>query len=119
MTLTPHTFVGRLDRYCEVPGCKIHVWPAKIADQPPPIANEGTPVWDLVIADMKERDHVGRERYGTPLQTNNGRDALVDAYQEALDLVVYLRQAIAERAERVRAFDARTDRFIGDEDDGA
>jgi hypothetical protein len=46
----------------------------------------------------------------TPLQPHNGRDALADAYQEALDLVVYLRQEIAERedlrAERdkLRAF---------------
>ena len=68
-----------------------------IGDQPPPIPNQSRPVWELVIEDMKERDHVGRERYGTPLQTHNGRDALVDAYQEALDLVVYLRQAIEER----------------------
>lgn len=70
-----------------------------IRDQPPPRHSEGAPVWDLVIADMQERDRIGRERYGTPLQTHNGRDALVDAYQEALDLVVYLRQAIAERDE--------------------
>lgn len=56
--------------------------------------------WRLVDADMKERDRVGRERYGTPLQAGNGRDALVDAYQEALDLVVYLRQAIEERDRR-------------------
>lgn len=69
----------------------------EVVDQPPPIPNESRPVWELVIEDMKERDHVGRARYGTPLQTNNGRDALVDAYQEALDLVVYLRQAIEER----------------------
>lgn len=68
-----------------------------IEDQPPPKAADGPPIWDLVIADMRERDRVGRERYGTPLQANNGRDALVDAYQEALDLAVYLRQAIAER----------------------
>jgi hypothetical protein len=68
-----------------------------IVDQPPPTPNERPAVWDLVIADMRERDRVGRERYGTPLQPHNGRDALVDAYQEALDLVVYLRQAISER----------------------
>lgn len=68
-----------------------------IEDQPPPTRNESTPIWDLVISDMRKRDSVGRERYGTPLQANNGRDALVDAYQEALDLVVYLRQAIEER----------------------
>jgi hypothetical protein len=39
-------------------------------------------------------------KYGTPLQTNNGRDALMDAYQEACDMVMYLRQAIAERDEK-------------------
>jgi hypothetical protein len=65
--------------------------------EPPPAANNSTPIWEMVIADMQERDRVGRQRYGTPLQANNGRDALLDAYQEALDLVVYLRQAIEER----------------------
>ena len=68
-----------------------------VVDQPPPVPNTGRPVWNLVIADMRDRDALGRARYGTPLQTHNGRDALVDAYQEALDLVVYLRQAIEER----------------------
>lgn len=67
-------------------------------DQPPPKPNDGRPVWDLVVEDMRQRDQVGRQRYGTPLQTHNGRDALMDAYQEALDLVVYLRQAIEERS---------------------
>lgn len=40
---------------------------------------------------------LGIERYGTPVQAGNGRKALVDAYQEALDLAVYLRQEIEER----------------------
>jgi hypothetical protein len=40
---------------------------------------------------------MGRRKYGTALEANNGRDALMDAYQEALDLAMYLRQAIAER----------------------
>jgi hypothetical protein len=68
-----------------------------IEDQPPPTPNATRAIWDLVIADMRERDAIGRARYGTPLQAGNGRDALVDAYQEALDLVAYLRQAIEER----------------------
>lgn len=68
-----------------------------IADQPAPQPNTSTPIWELVINDMRERDNVGRQRYGTLLQANNGRGALVDAYQEALDLAVYLRQAIEER----------------------
>ena len=70
-----------------------------MAEQPAPTPNDEPPVWELVIADMRARDAVGRERYGTPLQAHNGRDALQDAYEEVLDLAVYLRQAI-EEAER-------------------
>lgn len=65
--------------------------------EPPPTPNARPAVWDLVIADMRERDAEGLRKYGTRLQPGNGRDPLVDAYQEALDLVVYIRQAIAER----------------------
>ncbi len=65
--------------------------------QPPPKPNKLPEIWPLVIADMQARDAVGRERYGTPLQPFNGRDALMDAYEEALDLCAYLRQAIEER----------------------
>jgi hypothetical protein len=43
-------------------------------------------VWPLVIADMKERDLLGKNKYGTALKTVNGRNPLIDAYQEALDL---------------------------------
>jgi len=67
------------------------------AIQPAPVHNESRPIWELVIEDMKARDNLGRQKYGTPLQANNGRDALVDAYQEALDLAVYLKQSIVER----------------------
>ena len=68
-------------------------------DQRPPAPQDQTKpaVWDLVIDDMKDRDRIGRARYGTPLQPFNGRDVLLDAYHEALDLAVYLRQAIFER----------------------
>lgn len=65
--------------------------------QPAPIPNEERSVWEVVIEDMAARDRVGREQYGTKLQPFNGRDALWDAYEEALDLAVYLRQAIIER----------------------
>lgn len=66
-------------------------------EQPDPVPNEQPAVWDLVMADMRARDSVGLARYGTRLQPHNGRDALVDAYQEVLDAAVYLRQAIFER----------------------
>ena len=67
------------------------------APQPEPTPNDRPAVWGLVIADMRERDAVGAEKYKTRLQPHNGRDALVDAYQEALDLCVYMRQLIFER----------------------
>lgn len=50
-----------------------------------------------VVRDAQDRDTLGRRRYGTPLQPFNGRDAITDAYQEALDGLVYLRQARYER----------------------
>lgn len=77
-------------------------------EQPKPTATDRRPAWEMVIEyveqiypnefelkqliidDMKERDAIGRKRYGVPLTSGNGRDALVDAYQEALDFAVYL-----------------------------
>jgi len=65
--------------------------------QPNPSSSDHPAIWDMVIADMKARDLKGLESYGTRLKAFNGRDALVDAYQEMLDAAVYLRQAIYER----------------------
>ena len=70
------------------------------AEEPAPEANDLPAVWDLVIANMRARDQIGEARYATRLQPFNGRDVLVDAYQEALDLAVYLRQAIYERDQK-------------------
>lgn len=50
-----------------------------------------------VMADMAQRIANGATQYGEPLTTNNSRDALQDAYEEALDLAMYLKQAIMER----------------------
>jgi hypothetical protein len=65
--------------------------------QPAPVPNESTSIAYLVIQDIEARVQEGIKRYGIPLQANNGRDALVDAYQEAIDLAMYLKQAIEER----------------------
>lgn len=51
-----------------------------------------------VVRDLQARSDYGTRHYGTPLMTDNGRDALTDAYQEALDLVMYLKQTLLERA---------------------
>jgi hypothetical protein len=56
-----------------------------------------TDTWQLVIADMEVRRKMGIERYSKPVQPFNGRNSLLDAYQEALDLCVYLRNVIEEQ----------------------
>lgn len=66
-------------------------------EQPMPRPNSAPSVQAAVRADLEVREQVGVERYGTPLQPHNGRDALRDAYEEALDLACYLRQALIER----------------------
>ena len=71
-----------------------------IEEQSAPIPNESEPIWQIVIREMQDRDNLGRKRYGTPLQAGNGRDMLVDLYQELLDAVVYVRGEIQERAMR-------------------
>lgn len=89
---------------------------ARVVDQPPPTPTDRRPAWEIVIdhmriraerhhragahsaagvverimGDMRERDLIGRERYGVPLTAGNGRNHLVDAYQEELDKTVYL-----------------------------
>jgi hypothetical protein len=52
---------------------------------------------DLVIADVEARKQFGLSKYGVLLQAHNGRDALRDAYDEILDLAVYIRQLMEER----------------------
>jgi hypothetical protein len=67
-----------------------------IKPQPKPILDSGVSVADLVITDMQDRKQFGFNKYHTYLQTNNGRNHLIDAYQEILDLSVYLRSQIEE-----------------------
>jgi hypothetical protein len=85
------------DQGCR-PGCsEISTTVAAAQHQVMPTPNGNPAIQDLVVADIEARKQVGLERYGTYLQAHNGRDALLDAYQEALDLAIYLRQALAER----------------------
>ncbi|MDD5650438.1 MAG: hypothetical protein PHF86_08500 [Candidatus Nanoarchaeia archaeon] len=66
--------------------------------EPDPIKTEKSiKVLDLVEKDLKDRAEQGNKKYDTYLLTHNGRNSLMDAYQEALDLVMYLRQAIYEK----------------------
>jgi len=96
-TITCPTCQGKDQGFYVCPKCKgtktITEWVA----EPPPKTNELPSMWDLVRKDMADRDTFGRQKYGTPLQPFNGRNALKDAYEEVLDLAVYLRQAIYEK----------------------
>ena len=65
--------------------------------EPDPLPGE-TKILDLVIKDLNDRAEMGKEKYGTYLMSWNGRHSLLDAYQEALDLCMYLRQALAEQS---------------------
>lgn len=65
--------------------------------EPAPVPNDGPSVHDLVVEAVLSRKAFGLAKYGTPLQPGNGRDALRDAFEEALDLCCYLAQALAER----------------------
>ena len=56
-------------------------------------------VAELVKQDLEARISVGAKQYGERLHTFNGRDAIQDAYQEILDLAVYLRQWLEEQKE--------------------
>ncbi len=69
----------------------------KKSEQPKPVKNDNPHIVDLVVKDMKERKKQGIKTYGVALQAFNGRDALLDAYQEAMDLAIYLKQAMEER----------------------
>lgn len=62
-----------------------------------PVVNDSPSVQSQVIADIEKRIELGIVRYGTALQPFNGRNMLKDAYEEALDLAVYLRGALIEQ----------------------
>lgn len=66
-------------------------------EQPKPFGT-GREIAPLVIADIEDRMQKGVETYGERLKAFNGRDALLDAYEESLDQTIYLAQAREERA---------------------
>jgi hypothetical protein len=73
-------------------------------DQPLPTAGREC-VQDRLIDEIRARRELGVQRYGSPLMTHNGRDALQDAWEESIDLAVYLTQMRMERADTTEAVD--------------
>lgn len=70
-------------------------------DQPLPVGGREC-VQDALIADIQARRDLGIQRYGSALMTHNGRDAVQDALEEAVDLAVYLKQVQMETEDRKR-----------------
>lgn len=90
------TAAGATPQAAPRPGTQ-DVWPLVIADVRRGWAgSDAAALQAELIADMEAREAAGLTKYGTRLQAGNGRDALLDAYQEALDCAVYMRQHIAE-----------------------
>lgn len=80
--------IGKTD-----PDCSVHGEGA----QPLPVSTSHPIAHKMVQEDLEARLAVGIKRYGQPLQPFNGRNSLRDAYEEILDLSVYLRTALYER----------------------
>lgn len=59
-------------------------------------------ILDLVVQDLVDRAEMGKVKYGRYLESDNGRNALMDAYQEALDLCMYLRQLLEEQCAKMK-----------------
>lgn len=53
--------------------------------------------WEMVIEDMFVRNKFGKEKYGVELTPSTTEDMLQHAYEEALDLAVYLKTEIIKR----------------------
>lgn len=51
-----------------------------------------TSVHSVLAAELRKRAQHGRRKYGDSLHTHNGRDALRDAWEEAIDLMAYTMQ---------------------------
>jgi hypothetical protein len=69
-------------------------------DQVAPTPNDEPYVQDILIGDIEERKQHGIRKYGTALQVGNGRSMMLDAYEEVLDLAVYLCGVMEEEKKR-------------------
>lgn len=61
--------------------------------QPLPVGTDEEDTQSVVMRLIAARRELGIRRYGQALQPSNGRDSLWDAFEEALDLTVYLMNA--------------------------
>jgi len=85
------------------------------ASKPEPMPAKGNQaVLPELIQDLQDRAEVGIAKYGTPLETNNGRDALMDCYQEMLDGAMYMKQFMMERGSTFKEFERSVRKWAND-----
>ena len=53
-------------------------------------------ITDEVCSELQKRAKIGKKKYGERLTVFNGRNSLVDAFEEACELCCYLWQKIRE-----------------------
>src|SRR5271168_129308 len=51
---------------------------------------------EFIAEDTEARIRLGEQKYGTRLKSHNGRDAMLDLYQEILDGCNYAKQLVIE-----------------------
>jgi len=61
---------------------------------------------DDIADDIEARIRLGEKKYGTRLKANNGRDAMLDLYQEILDGCNYAKQLVLENKDDGTLFGA-------------
>ena len=67
-----------------------------VHSQPEP-TGDGVDITPLVCRDLELRSEHGVRKYGRPLRAFDGRDGLVDLYDELLDAAVYARKCLHEQ----------------------
>ena len=55
-------------------------------------------IFDLVKDDFDKRNAIGYAQWKKELRPDDGRDWLLEAYEEALDLCIYLKGELLKRA---------------------
>lgn len=73
-----------------------------VTEEQPQPHGTGLPVGERLIELIRERTKLGIEKYGEPLTTQNGRDSMLDALQESIDLNQYLMQTLMESEAEIK-----------------
>ncbi len=69
-------------------------------DQPAPKPG-GYPVQAVLIEAIRQRMEFGLKKYGRPLETDNGRDPLLDMWEEMMDMISYFTQYVLEQGTKL------------------